>query len=837
MTNGVQSSQALPATLRDWERVLTHALLRADRGYSDAIRSFEITPETLAMHCGLGAEHAGAAEAAFRSALQSDGHLRWCLQHGTFKTPGNDQPNCMAMLALSLLVDCLLDGVYQEKGQYRAKLAEWLGIDRNLSDLRGIATMWEELVAWLESRIAAGAPFRHLVLPDPGSWSHIGYTRYLSFPTKRDIRLLTKQIGRNSGACSDPASLVRQLDPVVRSPVASHGLKAAFEDFRLALRSGAASVDHRFWRLVMRAREQAGHAAPSIGSLVMEFDEDGGRRFRVGGAAPAFLGSAVASPTVAESANLGPSIRRGVLFFRSSGLASWTAAGEPPPGNGPFHLAIANRHVRLASGAIADFEASGSWSVTVKPIPAGTVNDVLLRIGIFDARETVRTIGLVDGVHVGAAWLGQPRYLPYLEGASSEIEIKVLDGGAPARLSWSNGDLQADAPVDGHFSISDAGGHWSRRATFAASAEVHATLDAAAYSIPEQTEWSLSITRACDRAAAAEIDWDEESYAYQDVVEALYASSRSGIAEGEAISMIGRAAGRRSWDMLRSLQEASVIEARPRVRWRGRIFTLGRPRLVPVRIGTTAAVLVSGAIPARLEGDFRTTVELHGGQAIRRLSASTMSAPLLAAIDIDPESLSASLGWPLATAPAQPQGTLASRLLETKVSAEGYQPSSHWDWGLGRFRAGADAHAASNGTVTLVRLVHPGGRDHDVYRVHGRTSRSFHSRHAAILDMHSQACRPLFRYDQGKVVRLSAEGALPLEVAAALRVRTLSNVACDDEGWSYGATRDDAEWLADLMPGLIEGIRGEDAGGGAAMSYRRGRGARRPLWCDGGIAA
>lgn len=837
MTGGVQSS-ALPASLHDWERLLTRALLRTDGGNSDAIRSFEITPETLAMHCGLGTDHAAEAEAAFRRALRADVHLTWCLQRGTFRAPGNEQPNCMAMLALSLLVDSLLDGVYEEKGQYRAKLSEWLGIDRSFMDLRGIATMWKELVAWLDGRVAAGAPFRRLILPTiPVSWTHIGYTRYLSFPTKRDIRLLTKQIGRNSSAGIDPAALVLQLDPVVRCSVASHGLKAAFEDFRTALRSGAASVDHRFWRLVVRAREQAGHAAPAAGSLVMEFDEDGGRRFRIGGAmdakaSPAFLGSAVASPTVAESANLGPSIRRGVLFFRSIGLASWAAAGEPPPGNGPFHLAIASRHILLASGVIADFTPSGSWSMTVEPIPVGTVNDVLRRIGISKARQTVRTIGLVEGVHVGAAWLGQPRYLPYLEGASAEVVIKPLDGGSPDRLLWLNGDLCADAPIDGQFSISDAGANWSRRASFSALAEVHADLDAAAYSVPAQTEWRLA-AKTCDRAETVALEWDEIPYAYQDVIEALYASSRSGVAEGDAISIIGRAAGRRSWDMLRSLQEASVLEARPRVRWRGRMFTLGRPTLVPVRIGATTAVLVSGAIPARLEADFRATVDLHGGRAVRRVSKGCMTAPLLAATEVDLESLSASLGWPLATAPAQPDGTPASRLIETKVSGDGYQPSSHWDWSLGRFRVGA----GGDGMVTLVRLVHPGGRDHDVYRVQGRASRSFHSRHAAIIDAHVQAGRPLFRYEEGRIVRLAAEGALPLEIAAALRVRTLSNAACTDDGWSYATTGRDATWLAGLLPGLIESIQGEDAGGSGAMSYRRGREARRPLWCDGGIAA
>lgn len=138
MTQSVQVSSELPVTLHDWELTLTRALLRAEGGDSDAIRSFEITPETLAISCGLDMGAAEAAESAFRNALRADPHLIWCLQHGRFKKPDNDQPNCFAMLALSLLVDSLLDGIYEEKGQYRAKLAEWLSIDRSFTDLHGI---------------------------------------------------------------------------------------------------------------------------------------------------------------------------------------------------------------------------------------------------------------------------------------------------------------------------------------------------------------------------------------------------------------------------------------------------------------------------------------------------------------------------------------------------------------------------------------------------------------------------------------------------------------------------------------------------------------------------
>lgn len=130
MTPAVQQSSTFPVTLHEWERVLTKALLRADDGNADPIRSFEITPERLSHFCGQGPDRATDAEDAFRRALLSDGYLTWCLQNGRFRTPGNEAPECMAMLALSLLVDSLLDGDYGGTGEYRAKLRQWLGVDR-----------------------------------------------------------------------------------------------------------------------------------------------------------------------------------------------------------------------------------------------------------------------------------------------------------------------------------------------------------------------------------------------------------------------------------------------------------------------------------------------------------------------------------------------------------------------------------------------------------------------------------------------------------------------------------------------------------------------------------
>lgn len=836
MIEPAQASSPYPATLAGWEGILTRALLHADKSNADPIRSFEITPETLAIHCGLGPEHAAGAEKAFRRALKADPYLLWCLQNRTYPVATADVPNCMAMLALSLLVDSLLDGKYANQGQYRAKLAQWLDIDRSFMKLIGIATMWEELVEWLDARIAAGAPFRKLILPTPPrSWTNIGYTRYLSFPTKRDIALLRKLVERQPKAAEDASTLVRLLDPLVHSSTVSFGLNVAFQDFRKALRAGQASSDHRFWKLVARARALAGHVEASVATLRMEFDEDGARSYRltIGSRDPMLtpnFGCAAAVPALLDSPNLGPAARRGILFLRSSGLASWTAAGEPPPGPGPFHVAVADPHARFAKGTIARFEASGDWHVTAEPVAASTVNDILGRLSLQSVKMSVRAIAVADGVRVGRAWLGLPRYLPLVEGAEGEIDVTAL-ALTDSTLRCTGGTLVSDDAVEGDFMIADRAGRWTRRATFVTKAEVHDQLDGAAYRQPEQAEWRTAGPQAA-RAEPSEISWDKRPYEHQDMIEALYACARSGISEGDAVGLVDRAVGWRTWDMLRTLQESSQLDARLRERWRGRVFTLGRPTVSDISVGGAHGFLVFGALPVRLQDDLFDTVALLGGNAFRHHSPASLAPPLMGALGMTAAKIADAMGWAIAPPPLLPDGLAASRLIETSVVGDSYQPASQWDWAAGRFRTGPVGTAP----VSLVRLVHPGGRDHDLYRVTGSVLRTFTSRHAAILDAHRQAGQPLFRLDGGVIRRIPREGALPIELSRVLRFRTLRNGGGSADGWAYTVGPESLHWLGRLLPGLIEGIDVAIAADGP-NNFRRGRGARRPLWIAGGIAA
>jgi hypothetical protein len=162
-----------------------------------------------------------------------------------------------------------------------------------------------------------------------------------------------------------------------------------------------------------------------------------------------------------------------------------------------------------------------------------------------------------------------------------------------------------------------------------------------------------------------------------------------------------------------------------------------------------------------------------------------------------------------------------------------HEPASWWDWSSGGFSGWRQPASA----VSLSRFEHPGRRDHDIYRisVSGEPVAAHATRAAAIAHAYLIAKRPMFRFDGEALIRLAREGALPLELATALRLRTLANPGVGEQGYVYPCSPSDALWLADLAPGLIDGIvapapRHSASPWAAAL---RGRGARRPLWIAG----
>ncbi|MEG8038748.1 hypothetical protein QP166_05070 [Sphingomonas sp. LR60] len=548
------SGDALPTTLAAWERALVDHFLRlGECGDASPLRSFEITGETLAAVFPDAAATAGQAEEAFRTAVRTDPRVFDAFRSGTPRIAGTTRPECFAYLCASLLIDTLLDGAYSGQGQFRERLKIWLGTSRTMMQLPGIASMWHDLEHWLEARLAAGEPFRRLVLPDPRSWTQIGHTRRLSFPTRSDVRFLEKALANFPRGASDPPGLIRAIEAAIARDGASWGMESAFAEFRDAFRGGGASTGHRFWRLVLRAaNNRSAGDGPNDVSLRIEFDEDGRAGLRLDGSPVVTLAAAMRAIPVVRSGNLAAAAQRGVVFFRQTGMASWAAESDPPPGR--VHVGVAPTHAAVARGTNAAFAPNGDWLLTAAPVPPGTVDDLLARLQLSRLRrERLIDVSVEGGVSTGSGMLGRRRFLPRIvaAGRASAVREVVERGLSPPSARCDGGQIAADADLDGSYELSVSSGtsgdapEWTRRVRFYRDAAPHGELGRAAERGPAVAEWLVDQVEGegalPSPSVLPPIVWEGGLCGVGDLLEAVYASGRSGLGDAEIIDLVSRA--------------------------------------------------------------------------------------------------------------------------------------------------------------------------------------------------------------------------------------------------------------------------------------------------------
>ena len=358
----------LPRTFDAWEkRLVAYFLAIGPDGDASPIRAFEVTPRTLTLACGAPRESERDVEETFRLMLSRDPLLMDSLRLGSQRYEKLDVPNCFSYLAFTLLIDSLLEGNTSQSGEFRHKLMKWLGIDATVSDLRGVALMWGSLVRWLDARIEAGEPFRRLILPDPGSWSQIGYTRRLSFPSKMDLRLVAHFCQENPGAHRDPRVSIAAFDRLLNDQ-ASWGLRRAFDEFRGAYYlNRRALADLPFWRLLEHASRLSGRPTRRSVTVEMLFDADRRALFFASrdeeGDAEAFasLNDALVSTGADQSENLATAAASGIVFFRLVGAGRWRAEPEANDSAFGLHVAVADRHKRKIGDRLGALAGSDAW--------------------------------------------------------------------------------------------------------------------------------------------------------------------------------------------------------------------------------------------------------------------------------------------------------------------------------------------------------------------------------------------------------------------------------------------------------------------------------------------
>ncbi|WP_010203545.1 hypothetical protein [Pseudomonas syringae group genomosp. 3] len=810
----------LPHNFDAWEtRLVDYFLAIGPDGNAAPIRAFEVTPSTLTHACGAASGSEAQVEELFRKMLSQDLLLMDSLRDGSQRIENRHVPNCFSYLILTLLIDNLLEGNTTQSGEYRHKLAKWLGKDTRASNLRGIALMWESLVRWLEKRSQAGEPFRRLILPNPGNWTHIGYTRHLSFPSKADLKLLVNFCQKHPRAHRDLHVSISAFPRELVDDRASWGLRDAFKEFRDAYYLQRRALgDLRFWRLLERASTLIGSPTRSSVTIEMLFDADKCALFF------AYLGeqseaepftsfnNALIAVRAEHSENLATAATMGVVIFRLIGAGRWRAEPEACDSAFGLHVAIADRHRRRIGDRLGLLAKSGDWAVTTNPLTFEVVKDALKQAKLFPSKlDLIVRPYLSGGIRSDGVWLGRPRFFPSLDSDTSDYVIRdALPRESGCLLTIKKGQLKAPQSIEGAFFIhpemlrGEEHAPWNIRLQFVRNAFIHPMLAGARYKLAPLRDWTVGEKLPVDVTTQDSLDWESGDPACGDLLEAIYASGKSGWEEAQIIALLSCADDAISpWLLLRSLRDAGIVEPRLRSGWKGRVWTLREPVIIEAHRDGRALALVEGALCARLVEAFKLAVEGLGGIPFRRLGITSWAAPLFGAEDVQGKAVAELLGWRFESECLSPSEKPLA-FVETPHQALHYELARAWSWAKGRF-VSTDVIQEN---VQLVRLTHTGERDHDVYCVEQRgLIHHYFSHTAAIVAAYALARKSLFEWrpEQNLLVLTACEGGLPDALATETRRRMLRNGGPCGRVYIYPANCEMARWLDMRLPNCIAG--------------------------------
>ncbi|WP_313080102.1 hypothetical protein [Atlantibacter sp.] len=843
-----------PVTPDGWESKLVDYFLRfgAD-GDAQDIRWFEVTASTLAAAFagnGTGAE----IEEAFRTCMSNIPDLPQRLESGMMERSNDKSPGYFTYLVMTLLISSQFDA-QEGHNNFRLKLQNWLRTEHSYQNLAGVNAMWEALADWLERRIQKGEPYRRLCLPEiPASWSHIGYTLRLAFPGKADLRLMRRVLTSHPQAVSSPRLLIDYFQAAIQKENASHALREAFSEFREAWFSGRrALADMPFWRLRLRAIALLSNIETRKAIIDMRVDFDGSRcYFSAAGEndesifAPS-LSDALLAASAENSDNLGNAAQSGLLFFHQVGHGRWRAIAAPDVFSFKFHIALSCKYAERASQYFDDAVTENDWILTSRPQSRHIAIEIFraLKASSTALDEQVSRLQFSDGIRVPGGWLGLPAFLPTVHSDTQNYRIYAPQGnGAKVSVRERDGRLTSSMPLNGEFiiepelEIGEKTPPWRQRARFFERAVPRpAQEDSARYRLEPLTDWTTSPLKTPTFRAEAPLIMEDGDAHHEHLLEAIYASGASGWEEIELVALLERAAdGVNVWHLIRCLHDAGLIEPRLRQGWKGRVWTLVKPSLLRIRNGDDNLVVVEGATCANLIDDFQKAVSGLGGKCFRRSGVSVWSPPVFGAEIDDPVELSRVMEWSLIDAPSTSDMTPLA-LTSTHRTAELHVQAAIWDWCSGRFLSQANSDSEA---PLLTRYVHPGGRDHDVYRVVSRRGTAFFlSRTAAIIVASVDARRPTFRrIAENHFICLADDCGLPDALATGLRRSVLRNGGPTEAGYAYPLDDASFRWLSRLLPGCFFSLpSGNDCDVNQLVSAARHSGGKTRLgWRNGRLA-
>lgn len=244
-----------------------------------------VTPEELRRTTGdTGVDPERVKEAFLDAVRLRPRDFRRKLSDGQLDRKGDWPESRVPPFVVYLLFTCFVVSSIEteviREGDFRKRLRTLLDHPESTTyPLEGLAALWNAFACWLDRRRREGAPYRALILPDPGWMVRIGHSIRLAFPPPKDqIRLM--QLLHDGGFDRDPPVGAVLHAVGTRIVGFSQRFREAFENFRRAYLQGDVDLDdHPFWSAVRDAIARPPVAlgpedAPARFQLFMESDAE-----------------------------------------------------------------------------------------------------------------------------------------------------------------------------------------------------------------------------------------------------------------------------------------------------------------------------------------------------------------------------------------------------------------------------------------------------------------------------------------------------------------------------------------------------------------------------------
>ncbi|SFL45871.1 hypothetical protein [Methylobacterium pseudosasicola] len=687
--------------------------------------------------------------------------------------------------------------------RFRDRLQLRLGLDRGISELSGIARLWERAQRWCEFRHRNGQPIRQIALPDPGTATQIGHSLRISFPARSDLRRMERLFGGlATGRPPAPGRVVATVRSEIADRTWSQGFLRAFDEFSTRFRAGDRLLeDHPFWVAIRGLSERpASRTDPHTFDVEFHAGFDGSPSYSIRTDDPEVLRALSVEPDQEPGrpaieldlpdllSLLGGDVRsvphalrrchaEGAIPFTEVSWGVWRAERTPEGANVRLLL-----RADAARRTAVTIEGNYAWGLG-PPVSREGADALLAALrGHGPDRSELVGVRIRGGVRMDDAYLGRPKFLPQATvgpGCAATISaVGTTVGTIDVSLADGVVSLDCSNPLEGvwRLEVSERG---VVRARPSLIFEPDARLDARRSADELAADWRPEEPTpvGCSPVPVARVIHERVENRFDDaladLLEALYATGAGGWAERDVVGIVGTCLPDRfaGWDVLRLLVDSGWLVARVSKRWRARRWYLVPPYLTV--FPSTGVVVLEGAAAAGWKRKFRDVAEATSATVEMRSVEADWSIPTLSAQTTDPKALAMAVGLPLVEAAASlPPIEAPLRYDDTLYGDERRIVGSTWDWARGRFTRHGDGKRFD---VVLERLATARLGAADIYRIvaDGSIVQLLDGRNAAIVLAHRTAGIPLFTFDgrEKRLTRLAGEGALPSAVARYLRLR------------------------------------------------------------------